>query len=186
MYTGHGGRHKILHKMCNSQKLEGGNLALERSMTYGIEIRVIRGVKFDQSPTRRVYVYDGLYKVVDFWMDSGKSGFGVCKYKLLRIKGQEEMGSAMLKVAVSLRVNSFSVRNSGFFCNDISMGRESLPFSLYNDLDDDQHPLHCEDLARPIYPSATPDKFDGDGMGGCECRTNSSVNCYCEREVFDL
>ncbi|KAI0499481.1 hypothetical protein KFK09_017685 [Dendrobium nobile] len=131
-------------------KLEGGNLALERSMTYGIEIRVIRGVKFDQSPTRRVYVYDGLYKVVDFWMDSGKSGFGVYKYKLLRIKGQEEMGSAMLKVAVSLRVNSFSVRNSGFFCNDISMGRESLPVLLYNDLDDDQHPLHCEDLARPI------------------------------------
>lgn len=179
IYTGHGGRDKVLHKMCNSQKLVGGNLALERSMTYGIEIRVIRGVKFDQSPTGRVYVYDGLYKIVDFWMDAGKSGFGVYKYKLLRIEGQEEMGSAMLKMAVSLRVDSFSERNSGFFCNDISMGRENLPVSLYNDLDDDQDPLQFEYLARPIYPPTVQDKFHGEGMGGCECKTNCSVNCSC-------
>ncbi|KAG0452890.1 hypothetical protein HPP92_025554 [Vanilla planifolia] len=179
IYTGHGGRDRNLHKMCTSQKLEGGNLALERSMKYGIEIRVVRGVKFDQSPTGRVYVYDGLYKVVDCWLDVGKSGFGVYKYKLIRIEGQEEMGTAMLKLAVGLRTNSLSVRSSGFFSKDISRGRENFPISLYNDLDDDQDPLHYEYLARPIYPSAIQDKFHGEGTGGCECKTNCSVDCYC-------
>ncbi|PKA45894.1 putative histone-lysine N-methyltransferase, H3 lysine-9 specific SUVH9 [Apostasia shenzhenica] len=179
IYTGHGGRDRNLHKMCESQKLEGGNLALERSMKYGIEIRVIRGVKFDRSPTNKVYVYDGLYKVVDCWMDAGKSGFGVYKYKLLRIEGQEEMGSSMLKMAANLKVNSLSVRSTGFFYNDISMGRENFPVSLYNDLDDDQDPLHYEYLARPIYPPNIQGKVLGEEKGGCECTTNCSINCYC-------
>ncbi|KAK8936202.1 Histone-lysine N-methyltransferase [Platanthera zijinensis] len=179
IYTGHGGRDRNLHKMCDVQKLEGGNLGLERSMKYGIEIRVIRGVKFDQSPTGKVYVYDGLYKVTDCWMDAGKSGFGVYKYKLLRIEGQEEMGSTMLKLAVSLRVSSLSVRKTGFFCNDISTGRENFPVSLYNNLDDDQDPLHFEYLPHPIYPPDIQGKFHGEGNGGCECKVNCSANCYC-------
>lgn len=179
IYTGHGGRDRNLHRMCDGQKLEGGNLGLERSMKYGIEIRVIRGVKFDQSPTGKVYVYDGLYKVTDCWMDAGKSGFGVYKYKLLRIEGQEEMGSTMLKLAVSLRVSSLSVRKTGFFCNDISTGRENFPVSLYNNLDDDQDPLHFEYLPHPIYPPDIQGKFHGESNGGCECKVNCSANCYC-------
>ncbi|XP_020600139.1 histone-lysine N-methyltransferase family member SUVH9-like [Phalaenopsis equestris] len=179
IYTGHGGRDRNLHKMCDAQKLEGGNLGLERSMRYGIEVRVIRGVKFDQSPTGRLYVYDGLYKVVDCWLDTGKSGFGVYKYKLLRIEGQEEMGSAILKMSLSLKINPLSVRKNGLFCNDISMGKETVPVSLYNDLDDDQDPLQFEYLARPIYPPDVQEKFNGEGNGGCECRTNCSDNCYC-------
>ncbi|KAH0463699.1 hypothetical protein IEQ34_008281 [Dendrobium chrysotoxum] len=179
IYTGHGGRDRNLHKMRDGQKLEGGNLGLERSMRYGIEIRVIRGVKFDQSPTGRLYVYDGLYKVVDCWMDAGKSGFGVYKYKLLRIEGQEEMGSSILKLSLSLKMNPLSVRKSGVFCDDISMGKETFPVSLYNDLDDDQDPLQFEYLVRPIYPPDIQGKFNGEGNGGCECRTNCSANCYC-------
>lgn len=179
IYTGHGGRDRNLHKMCDGQKLEGGNLALERSMRYGIEIRVIRGLKFDQSPTGRLYVYDGLYKVVDCWMDAGKSGFGVYKYKLLRIEGQEEMGSAILKMSVSLKMSPLSVRKNGLFCNDISMGKETFPVSLFNDLDDDQDPLQFGYLARPIYPPEIQGKFNCEGNGGCECRTNCSSDCYC-------
>ncbi|PQM36103.1 hypothetical protein Pyn_29464 [Prunus yedoensis var. nudiflora] len=45
IYTGHGGQDKF-NRQCAHQKLEGGNLALERSMHYGIEVRVIRGIKF--------------------------------------------------------------------------------------------------------------------------------------------
>ncbi|PKU66832.1 histone-lysine N-methyltransferase family member SUVH9 [Dendrobium catenatum] len=179
IYTGHGGRDRNLHKMRDGQKLEGGNLALERSMRYGIEIRVIRGVKFDQSPTGKLYVYDGLYKVVDCWMDAGKSGFGVYKYKLLRIEGQEEMGSSILKLSLSLKMNPLSVRKSGVFCDDISMGKETFPVSLYNDLDDDQDPLQFEYLVRPIYPPDIQGKFNGEANAGCECRTNCSANCYC-------
>ncbi|PKA66466.1 putative histone-lysine N-methyltransferase, H3 lysine-9 specific SUVH9 [Apostasia shenzhenica] len=178
IYTGHGGRDH-LHKMCTSQKLRGGNLALERSMKYGIEIRVIRGIKVDQSPSGRIYVYDGLYRIVNCWLDVGKSGFGVFKYKLLRNEGQEEMGSVMLKVAACLKANSLTVRKNGFFCYDISMGKEKLPVSLYNELDDDQDPLHFEYLATPIYPPIIQDKFHGDSTGGCECVTNCTSDCYC-------
>jgi len=38
IYTGHGGQDK-LNRQCEHQKLEGGNLALERSMRHGIEVR---------------------------------------------------------------------------------------------------------------------------------------------------
>ncbi|XP_020575298.1 histone-lysine N-methyltransferase family member SUVH2-like isoform X1 [Phalaenopsis equestris] len=179
IYTGHGGRHKNLHKMCDQQKLEGGNLALERSMKYGIEIRVIRRAKIDHSPTGRVYVYDGLYKIVDCWLDVGKSGYGVYKYKLLRIEGQEEMGSATLKLAESLKSNSTEVRKTGFFCNDFSEGRESFPVSFFNDLDDNRDPLHFDYLARPIYPPAFQEKFHGECRGGCQCGTNCSSYCIC-------
>ncbi|XP_021670446.2 histone-lysine N-methyltransferase family member SUVH9 isoform X2 [Hevea brasiliensis] len=37
IYTGHGGQDKF-SRQCMHQKLEGGNLALERSMHYGIEV----------------------------------------------------------------------------------------------------------------------------------------------------
>ncbi|XP_028077393.1 histone-lysine N-methyltransferase family member SUVH2-like [Camellia sinensis] len=47
IYTGQGGQDKN-SKQCVHQKLEGGNLALERSMHYGIEVRVIRGRKYEE------------------------------------------------------------------------------------------------------------------------------------------
>ncbi|KAF2285564.1 hypothetical protein GH714_005520 [Hevea brasiliensis] len=109
IYTGHGGQDKF-SRQCMHQKLEGGNLALERSMHYGIEVRVIRGFKYAGSFTNKIYVYDGLYKIHDCWFDVGKSGFGVYKYKLLRIDGQPEMGSSILRFAQSLRVSPLSVR----------------------------------------------------------------------------
>ncbi|CAN0904943.1 Histone-lysine N-methyltransferase family member SUVH9 [Linum grandiflorum] len=39
-YTGHGGQDKF-GKHCVNQKLEGGNLAMERSMHYGIEVNPV-------------------------------------------------------------------------------------------------------------------------------------------------
>ncbi|XP_072985425.1 histone-lysine N-methyltransferase family member SUVH2-like [Typha latifolia] len=179
IYTGHGGRDRNLNKHCIDQKLEGGNLALERSMTYGIEIRVIRGVKSDKSPTNKVYVYDGLYKVVECWLDVGKSGFGVYKYKMLRIEGQEEMGSGNLRLAEELKGNPLGMRPAGYLSLDISMGKENFPVLLFNDIDDDQDPLLFEYLTHPIFPaSALQGKF-GEGGGGCECTSNCSIGCYC-------
>lgn len=179
VYTGHGGRDPNLHKHCVDQKLEGGNLALERSMAYGIEIRVIRAVKSRRSPVGKVYFYDGLYKVVDYWLDRGKSGFGVYKYKMLRIEGQEPMGTVNYRVAEQLKVDVFAVRPTGYLSFDISMGREMLPVALYNDVDDDQDPLLFEYLARPIFPtSAVQGKF-AEGGGGCDCAQNCSIGCNC-------
>nr|CAD1844041.1 unnamed protein product [Ananas comosus var. bracteatus] len=179
IYTGHGGRDQKLNKHCVDQRLEGGNLALERSMAYGIEIRVIRGVKSDKSPTGKIYFYDGLYKVVEYWFDSGKSGFGVYKYKMLRIEGQEEMGSVNLRIAENLKVNPLGVKPTGYLSLDMSLGKETFPVMLFNDIDNDQEPLLFEYLPRPIFPaSALQGKF-AYGGGGCECSTNCSIGCFC-------
>ncbi|GKE92423.1 histone-lysine N-methyltransferase family member SUVH9-like protein, partial [Tanacetum coccineum] len=78
VYTGHGGQDKHSRQVVH-QKLEGGNLAMDRSMHYGIEVRVIRGFKYEGSASGKFYVYDGLYKIVEAWFDVGKSGFGVFK-----------------------------------------------------------------------------------------------------------
>lgn len=179
VYTGHGGRDPNLHKHCVDQKLEGGNLALERSMAYGIEIRVIRAVKSKRSPVGKVYFYDGLYKVVDYWLDRGKSGFGVYKYKMLRIEGQESMGSVNFRLAEQLKVNALTFRPTGYLSFDISMGREIMPVALYNDVDDDRDPLLFEYLARPIFPSSAVQGKFAEGGGGCECTENCSIGCYC-------
>ncbi|CAD6220184.1 unnamed protein product [Miscanthus lutarioriparius] len=180
VYTGHGGRDPNLHKHCVDQKLEGGNLALERNMAYGIEIRVIRAVKSRRSPVGKVYFYDGLYKVVDYWLDRGKSGFGVYKYRMLRIEGQEPMGTVNYRVAEQLKVDVLAIRPTGYLSFDISMGRETLPVALFNDVDDDQDPLLFEYLARPIFPtSAVQGKFAEGGGGGCDCAGICSIGCNC-------
>ncbi|RWV95719.1 hypothetical protein GW17_00041632 [Ensete ventricosum] len=183
VYTGHGGRGPSMFKHCTDQKLEGGNLALERSMNYGIEIRVIRGIKSNLCPIGKIYVYDGLYKIVNCWMDVGKSGFGIYKYKLLRIEGQEEMGSGILKLAEDLKVNPLSMRPAGYLSLDISTGKEKFPVSLFNNIDDDREPLLFEYLSSPVFPvEAFQGKTNADAGNGCECISNCSASCYCAKK----
>ncbi|KAL2530257.1 Histone-lysine N-methyltransferase family member SUVH9 [Forsythia ovata] len=126
IYTGHGGQDKH-NRQAEHQKLECGNLAMERSMHYGVEVRVIRGFKYSGSVSEKVYVYDGLYRIVDTWFDVGKSGFGVYKFKLFRIKNQVEMGSAVMKFAKSLRIRPLEVRPKGYITLDLSRKKENLP-----------------------------------------------------------
>ncbi|KGN56802.1 histone-lysine N-methyltransferase family member SUVH9 [Cucumis sativus] len=176
IYTGHGGQDKF-SKQCMHQKLEGGNLALERSMHYGIEVRVIRGMKYAGSVASKIYVYDGLYRILDCWFDVGKSGFGVYKYKLLRIDGQAEMGSSILKFAENLRTKPLSLRPSGYLSLDISMKKEAVPVLLFNDIDNDQEPLYYEYLVRTVFP---PFAFHQSGSGtGCSCVTSCVHDCFC-------
>ncbi|MQM01774.1 hypothetical protein Taro_034532 [Colocasia esculenta] len=180
IYTGHGGRGVNIRRQCVDQKLMGGNLALERSMTYGIEVRVIRGLKSDRSPNGKVYVYDGLYKIVKCWLDVGKSGFGVYKYKLLRMENQPEMGSTIIKFAEGLKRDMLQARPVGTLSLDISGGMENFPVSLFNDIDGDRDPLFFEYLARPVYPPyALEQRINGLGGGGCQCVSNCSEGCYC-------
>ncbi|KAL0366825.1 UNVERIFIED_CONTAM: Histone-lysine N-methyltransferase family member SUVH9 [Sesamum radiatum] len=125
VYTGHGGQDKH-NKQAVHQKLECGNLALERSMNYGVEVRVIRGFKYDGSISGKVYVYDGLYRIIETWFDVGKSGFGVFKFKLVRIENQVEMGSSVMRFAQSLRIRPLEVRPKGYVTLDLSRKKEKL------------------------------------------------------------
>lgn len=176
IYTGHGGQDKH-SRQCVHQKLEGGNLGLERSMHYGIEVRVIRGFKYDGSASGKVYVYDGLYRVVEAWFDVGKSGFGVYKFKLIRIENQPEMGTAVLKFAQSLRTMPLSVRPVGYVSLDLSMKKESVPVFLFNDIDSDHEPMYYEYLAKTVFP---PYAYHiGGNRTGCDCVSVCSDDCFC-------
>nr|GME20190.1 histone-lysine N-methyltransferase family member SUVH9-like [Ipomoea batatas] len=176
IYTGHGGQDKN-SRQCVSQKLEGGNLALERSMYYGVEVRVIRGFKYEGSASGKVYVYDGLYRIVDCWADVGKSGFGVFKYKLVRIEDQPEMGSAVLKFAETLRTRPLEARPTGYVSLDISRKKENVPVFLYNDIDTDQEPAYYDYLVKTIFP---PHVFQYMGASaGCDCVNGCFGNCFC-------
>ncbi|KAG6664613.1 histone-lysine N-methyltransferase family member SUVH9-like [Carya illinoinensis] len=176
IYTGHGGQDKF-SRQCAHQKLEGGNLALERSMHYGIEVRVIRGIKYEGGVSSKVYVYDGLYRILDCWFDVGKSGFGVYKYKLLRMDGQDEMGSANLRFAESLRTRPLTARPVGYLSLDISMKKEKVPVLLFNDIDTDQEPLYYDYLVKTVFP---PYAFHRTGNGtGCECAWGCADGCFC-------
>ncbi|RAL38337.1 hypothetical protein DM860_002315 [Cuscuta australis] len=174
IYTGQGGQNKC-YKQCVDQKLEGGNLAMERSMTYGIEVRVIRGFRYEGSVSGKVYVYDGLYKIVDYWCDVGKSGFGVYKYKLVRFENQPEMGSSVLKFAQALRTQPLMVRPKGYLSLDLSRKKENVAVFLYNDIDTDQEPLYYDYLAKTIFP---PHVHVGHGTG-CVCVSGCGADCFC-------
>eukprot|EP00268_Persea_americana_P030655 TRINITY_DN2970_c0_g1_i7.p1 TRINITY_DN2970_c0_g1~~TRINITY_DN2970_c0_g1_i7.p1 ORF type:complete len:691 (-),score=102.33 TRINITY_DN2970_c0_g1_i7:299-2371(-) len=179
IYTGQGGKERHFQRHNVHQKLEGGNLALERSLHYGIEIRVIRGFKWDGSPTGKIYVYDGLYRVINYWLDVGKSGFGVYKYKLVRIAGQPDMGSVVMNFAHNLKNDPLSMRPNGYLSLDMSKGKEKLPVYLFNDVDGDAEPMHYDYLANPVYPPFT---VEGSVGGGCDCVSGCSFGCSCIRK----
>ncbi|ERN15731.1 histone-lysine N-methyltransferase family member SUVH9 [Amborella trichopoda] len=175
VYTGHGGRDYGVSKHSLHQKLERGNLALEKSRHYGINVRVIRGFKRNDAPTGRVYVYDGLYSIQNSWSEIGKSGFSVYKYRLVRIPNQPEMGSSVIKFVDSLKSNSF-VRPC-YFHAQLSMGKEKVPVILFNDVDMDSGPLGFEYFPSPIYPMFVFQQ--GDRRGGCNCLGGCVVDCSC-------
>ncbi|KAK6145900.1 hypothetical protein DH2020_019769 [Rehmannia glutinosa] len=175
VYTGHGGQDKHNRQVMH-QKLECGNLALERSMHYGIEVRVIRGFKYEGSISGKVYVYDGLYRIIETWFDVGKSGFGVFKFKLVRIENQVEMGSAVMKLAQSLKIRPLEVRPKGYVTLDLSRKKENIPVFFFNDIDGDHDPLYHEYLISTIFP---PYVYNSGSTAGCECVGGCLNDCFC-------
>ncbi|KAK7386867.1 hypothetical protein VNO78_27210 [Psophocarpus tetragonolobus] len=177
VYTGHGGQGKNSSRQVAHQKLEQGNLALERSMHYGIEVRVIRGMRYDGSASGsgKVYVYDGVYRIVNCWFEVGRSGFGVYKFKLCRIEGQPKMGSAVLKDARNIR--RCQLKSDCCVSADMSNNKESVSVRLVNDVDDDRGPLCYEYLARTSFPQFV---FHQSGnVTGCECVDGCGDGCFC-------
>ncbi|KAL9686979.1 hypothetical protein QQ045_031375 [Rhodiola kirilowii] len=175
IYSGQGGKDKF-NKQCAHQKLEGANLALYNSMRYAIELRVIRGIKIARCASK-VYVYDGLYKIVESWYDVGKSGFGVLRFKLVREPGQPCLGSAILKLVKYLKSDPLAVKPTGYVHLDISLGRENVPVSLYNDVDSCCEPLSFEYISKTVFP---PPVFQQPNyQPGCSCVSVCGQNCAC-------
>jgi putative restriction endonuclease len=85
IYTGAGGNDANTGKQIADQTWENrGNAGLIKSMNEGLPVRVIRGHQHisPYSP-KSGYTYAGLYSVVDAWQETGKSGFKICRYRLI-------------------------------------------------------------------------------------------------------
>ena len=85
IYTGAGGNDANSGKQVADQTWTNrGNAGLLKSMNDGLPVRVIRGHKHKSpiSPSSG-YTYAGLYSVVDAWQETGKSGFKICRLRLV-------------------------------------------------------------------------------------------------------
>jgi putative restriction endonuclease len=85
IYTGAGGNDPNTGKQKADQTLKNrGNAGLVKSMNLGLPVRVVRGFqhKSPYSP-KSGYTYAGLYSVVDAWQETGKSGYKICRFRLI-------------------------------------------------------------------------------------------------------
>ncbi|ONK78111.1 uncharacterized protein A4U43_C02F14470 [Asparagus officinalis] len=133
IYSGQGGNANV------DQKLQRGNLALERSLHRGNVVRVVRSARDYSVPNGKIYFYDGLYKVESSWVEKGKSGFNVFKFKLLR-EPEQPPGLAIWKMTQQWKDNPTS--RGRIILPDISSGAENVPVCLVNEVDDEKGPTH--------------------------------------------
>lgn len=144
IYSGQGGSGK------DDQKLERGNLALERSLHRGSEVRVIRSAKDFTCANGKIYIYDGIYKIHESWVDKGKTGFNIFKFKLLREPGQP-IGYAVWKMTEKWLENPSS--RGRVILPDLSSGSENIPVCLVNEVDSEKGPSHFKYATKVNYLS---------------------------------
>ncbi|CAN0842651.1 Histone-lysine N-methyltransferase, H3 lysine-9 specific SUVH5 [Linum grandiflorum] len=149
------------------QKLENGNLGLKNSITTQNPVRVIRGYrkKPDSADVRsKVYVYDGLYNVEKYWHEPGQDGKLVLKFRMVRIPGQPELAWKQVKKSKKLKLREG--------LSDISQGKELIPISAVNTVDDENLPPF-KYITQIMYPDTlTP-------PDGCSCRNRCSESGSC-------
>jgi euchromatic histone-lysine N-methyltransferase len=161
IYSCHGGEDK------DSRQIFHQNLAMGRSMHYGIEVRVIRCVQFEGTSSSmfdKVYFYDGLYKVVKYWID-GKSGSDVHKFMLWRIDNQAKIDCLVYNPR---RVLS----------PDISNQNENVGIRLVNNIDRNDDPIFFEYLPRTSFSSLVFHQSSREEIG-CECIDGCVDGCFC-------
>jgi putative restriction endonuclease len=86
IYTGHGGRDVSSGRQVADQDLKAwGNRALAANKNSGLPVGVVRGSSGDREHSpERGYRYDGLFDVEEFWLEKGRSGFKVVRFRLKR------------------------------------------------------------------------------------------------------
>lgn len=92
-YTGEGGQDASRRRQVKDQEWTGGNQGLSNAHRLGAPVRVLRGPRL-KSPYACLdgYRYDGLYAVTDVWMDTGKNGYRICRFKLEAIDPSPDAG----------------------------------------------------------------------------------------------
>jgi euchromatic histone-lysine N-methyltransferase len=178
IYSGQGGAANK-DKGATDQKLERGNLALERSLRRGNEVRVIRGMKDSVNQASKVYVYDGLYRVQESWVEKAKSGCNIFKYKLVRIPGQPDAFGVWK--SIEKWKEGLSSR-AGLILPDLTSGAESTAVSLLNDVDEEKGPAYFTYVSTVKYSKSF--KLTQPAYG-CNCPNAcqpGNLNCSCIRK----
>ncbi|KAI5072278.1 hypothetical protein GOP47_0012384 [Adiantum capillus-veneris] len=133
IYTGSGGNDLLGRKhQIADQVLKRGNLALTYNMEQDLPVRLIRGHKTKKSYTGKIYTYDGLYKVKDFWAEKGLSGFTVYKFRLKRVDGQSILTTNQVHFVSGHILPANIAELKGLVCLDISNGLERTPIPATN------------------------------------------------------
>ncbi|PSS18252.1 Histone-lysine N-methyltransferase [Actinidia chinensis var. chinensis] len=136
VYTGQGGNDLLGNKrQKKDQVMTLGNLGLKNCIDQDVAVRVVRGHQSTHSYVKRVYTYDGLYKVVKYWAEKGVSGFTVYKFSLKRLEGQPLLTTNQVQFSRGRIPNSIS-EIRGLVCEDISLGQEGIPIPATNLVDD--------------------------------------------------
>ncbi|PIN18868.1 histone H3 (Lys9) methyltransferase SUV39H1/Clr4, required for transcriptional silencing [Handroanthus impetiginosus] len=174
IYSGSGGLQRKDGQM-SDQKLERGNLALEKSLHRANDVRVIRGLKDASGSTGKIYVYDGVYKIQESWAEK-KSGCNVFKYKLVRVPGQPEAFTLWKSIQ---QWKDGTATRTGIILPDLTSGAESQPVALVNDVDGEKGPAHFTYIRGLNYtkPFSISKPFSGcHCLGGCQPGTNCPCN----------
>lgn len=102
IYTGHGGNDPNTKKQIEHQSWESsGNKGLVVSQQKNLPVRVIRGFKHKSALSPQSgYKYGGLYRVVKHWEERGKSGYIICRFKLVKEAMLDEDYEASVKDGV--------------------------------------------------------------------------------------
>jgi putative restriction endonuclease len=79
IYTGRGGRSAESTQQVADQTLAGANRELARNILTGLPVRVTRKVR---EASRTFYRYGGLYRIVSYWAELGKSGYRIWRFRL--------------------------------------------------------------------------------------------------------
>ncbi|WP_078893847.1 YDG/SRA domain-containing protein [Streptomyces sp. CT34] len=88
IYTGEGGRDRETRRMVADQTLDApGNAGLLLNQALGKPVRVIRGLNISGKRRQATggYEYCGLFRVAGHWITTGKEGFRVCQFRMLKI-----------------------------------------------------------------------------------------------------
>ncbi|XP_047309086.1 histone-lysine N-methyltransferase, H3 lysine-9 specific SUVH1-like [Impatiens glandulifera] len=177
IYSGQGGNmYKKAQDTISDQKLVKGNLALEKSLHQGNDVRVIRGVKDIAHPTGKVYIYDGIYRVQESWIEKVKGGYNIFKYKLGRKPGQPQ-AFTMWK-SIQQWKESISSR-TGVILPDLTSGAENLPVCLVNEVDEEKSPgyfTYSSSLKNPKPINSPQPSTSCSCRGGCQ---PGNSNCGC-------
>ncbi|XP_019091013.1 PREDICTED: histone-lysine N-methyltransferase, H3 lysine-9 specific SUVH7-like [Camelina sativa] len=186
IYSGHGGKKSLPR----DQTLNKGNGALHTSRIKETDVRVIRGKADPCDNGKKVYIYDGLYRVSETYEMIGETGCKEYRFRMERKPDQPNSGYANWKLAEDLRTRGMStLRRHGFVNQDLSLGKERLRVPLFNDVDEDDNamPEDFDYITSQDYSSMVPNiHIDGQEELGCQNCQGFSLISLCSGAAVRL